>query len=68
MPMPRSMPKFTLLAFPEASPTDRLARVILPPKHVWVRDVQDEETGGPQEPGQPEQAQEPEQPELPPAG
>jgi hypothetical protein len=57
MPMPTAMPKFKLLAFPEANPTDRRANVILPPQHVWVRDPDeraDDAGGGPPEPKLPE--------------
>ncbi|GIE31092.1 hypothetical protein Ait01nite_041370 [Actinoplanes italicus] len=57
MPMPTAMPKFKILAFPEASPMDRRATVILPPQHVWVRDEpadEAEEAGGPPEPKLPE--------------
>jgi hypothetical protein len=59
--MPTAMPKFKLLAFPQASPADRRATVILPPQHVWVREADepaDEPSGPPQ----------PKMPELPAAG
>ncbi|GIE82307.1 hypothetical protein Aph02nite_82570 [Actinoplanes philippinensis] len=38
-PMPGTMPKFKMIAFPEASVLDRRVAVILPPQHVWVRAV-----------------------------
>lgn len=41
MPMPGTMPKFKMIAFPEASVLDRRATVILPPRHVWVRALDD---------------------------
>ncbi len=37
--MPGTMPKFKMIAFPEASILDRRVAVILPPQHVWVRAV-----------------------------
>jgi hypothetical protein len=37
--MPGTMPKFKMIAFPEASILDRRVAVILPPRHVWVRAV-----------------------------
>jgi hypothetical protein len=54
--MPTAMPKFKLLAFPVASPTDRRASVILPPQHVWVRELDEpaDEPSGPPEPKMPE--------------
>jgi hypothetical protein len=39
MPMPGTMPKFKMIAFPEASILDRRVAVILPPQHVWVRNL-----------------------------
>jgi hypothetical protein len=37
--MPGTMPKFKTIDFPEASILDRRVAVILPPQHVWVRDL-----------------------------
>jgi hypothetical protein len=41
VPMPGTMPKFKMIAFPEASVLDRRVAVILPPRHVWVRDLEE---------------------------
>jgi hypothetical protein len=41
MPMTGTMPKFKMIAFPEASILDRRVAVILPPQHVWVRALDD---------------------------
>ena len=50
VPMPTAMPKFKPLAFPQASPSDRVATVILPPQHVWVSDEQADSSSDDQEP------------------